>query len=506
LDNSLIISIFVMSKANIKISLAMSKDTLIFSELQEFFLQNAEHKAINRITNVMNSLILHRNKIEIEKADNCKFTSLQILQLLILFPFFQVKDAYSYSTSALGNYFRLEKDTFYRFLRNDSIDWRNILYLINSQLINRLVCRCDNKKNQKPVCLVVDDTDLEKTGKRMELIGRIHSHVKNISILGFKGLFLARTDGKTQTILDFSLHGEDGKNPNKPQGMTKEQISKRYTRSRIEGSNGQKRVDEYHIDKQTKLRDMVKNAIKKGIRFDYLLVDSWFTCKDLVHFIKRRHISCHFLGMIKMGNTRYSTKKYGSLSAKGCIDKLKRIKDGIKYSRKLHCYYGEIEVTLDNMPVKLFFCKRGKHGNWNGLLTTNTKLNFFQAYEIYAMRWCIEVCFSEMKGLLNLGKCQARNFTEQIASISITVLQYNILGFVKRFDSYETIGGLFGDITSGTKELSIVDKIWLLIIEVVTSIAEEVSADYDELIKSAINGSAHLKLLFSPYLTERKIG
>ena len=42
-------------------------------------------------------------------------------------------------------------------------------------------------------------------------IVRIHSHVKNISILGFKGLFLARTDGKTQTILDFSLHGEEGK-------------------------------------------------------------------------------------------------------------------------------------------------------------------------------------------------------------------------------------------------------------------------------------------------------
>ena len=35
--------------------------------------------------------------------------------------------------------------------------------------------------------------------------------VWRISILSFKGLFLARTDGKTQTILDFSLHGEEGK-------------------------------------------------------------------------------------------------------------------------------------------------------------------------------------------------------------------------------------------------------------------------------------------------------
>ena len=35
--------------------------------------------------------------------------------------------------------------------------------------------------------------------------------VWRISILSFKGLFLARTDGKTHTILDFSLHGEEGK-------------------------------------------------------------------------------------------------------------------------------------------------------------------------------------------------------------------------------------------------------------------------------------------------------
>ena len=96
-------------------------------------------------------------------------------------------------------------------MRNDNINWRNIMYLINLLLINRISCRADNKKSGKLVCLVADDTDMPKTGEHIELIVRIHSHVKNISILGFKGLFLARTDGKTHTILDFSLHGEDAK-------------------------------------------------------------------------------------------------------------------------------------------------------------------------------------------------------------------------------------------------------------------------------------------------------
>ena len=44
------------------------------------------------------------------------------------------------------------------------------------------------------------------------------------------------------------------------------------------------------------------------------------------------------------------------------------------------------------------------------------------------------------------------------------------------------------------------EKIWLLIVEVVTSIAEQISADYDELMASAINGNKHLKMLFDPYL------
>ena len=182
----------------------MCKDTTIFSKLQEFFLQNDAHLALNRISDVMNSLRLHKDKIEIAKAGNCQFITIQILHLLLLFLFFMVKDAYSFSTSALGRIFHLEKDSFYRFMRNDNINWRNILYLLNLQLIHRISSRAENKESGKHVCLVADDTDLPKTGMHIELIGRIHSHVKNISILGFKGLFLARTDGKTQTVLDFS--------------------------------------------------------------------------------------------------------------------------------------------------------------------------------------------------------------------------------------------------------------------------------------------------------------
>lgn len=95
---------------------------------------------------------------------------------------------------------------------------------------------------------------------------------------------------------------------------------------------------------------MVGSAIRRGVRFDYLLVDSWFTCKELVHFVMRMQIKCHFLGMIKMGNTKYVSEEYGTLTAKGCIDKLKRVRKGNRYSRKQHCYYGGMQVILMGFP------------------------------------------------------------------------------------------------------------------------------------------------------------
>lgn len=115
------------------------------------------------------------------------------------------------------------------------------------------------------------------------------------------------TDGKTFTMLDSALHGEMGKNPNKPQGLRGDKAAQRYSRKRMPNSPAQKRIDEYLISKIANAIVMVRRAIRHGIRFDYLLVDSWFTCAELVTFITSRHIKCHLLGMVKLGKTKYLT-------------------------------------------------------------------------------------------------------------------------------------------------------------------------------------------------------
>jgi hypothetical protein len=66
-------------------------------------------------------------------------------------------------------------------------------------------------------------------------------------------------------MLDFSLHGEEGKNPEKSQGLTEKQRKARFSKERDEDSMTNTRVKEYRQSKIDRSIEMVKEAIKKGI-------------------------------------------------------------------------------------------------------------------------------------------------------------------------------------------------------------------------------------------------
>ena len=480
--------------ANIK---AMSKGTTIISDLRSFFSKSEDNRALYCIMRVMDHINIRSRQIGAEKNDNCKFTNVQMLQLLILFPFFMVKNAYRYRDSSLSRMFDCEKDMFYRFMNNGNIRWRDLLYAMNTQLL-RKINRNTNAKGDKPVCLIIDDTDAPKTGKKAELIGKVHSHLLHKSILGYKCLTLLFTDGLSQLMLDFSLHGEEGKNPEREQGLTNKERKARFTESH-ENEVVKERIKEYKQKKTDKAIEMVKNAIKHGIRFDYLLCDSWFTNADFVRLITSRHIKCNLLGMIKLGKTKYHTE-YGDMDAKQIIKKLQKL--GLcKHNKTLKCTYCTIDVKFAGTTVRLFFCKRGRKGQWNGLLTTDLTLSFLKAYRTYAIRWTTEVAYHDCKTLLNLGKCQSVHFSAQIASFTLTMMQYNILCTVKRFESYETLGALFSQVTDDTLELSVSDKIWELIMDAILTIAETISADASELLTAVVNENPkfHALLLLYKY-------
>jgi hypothetical protein len=473
------------------------KDTNFLSEISSFFKNNDASKAMNSMMNIISGLnISERTLFGRTTRFNSRYSLLQILTCLILFPCFMIRNPYNFSNTRLGSMMGCGKDVFYRFAQDDRINWRKLLYHLNMQLWNKIRVRSDHKNCT--TCLIVDDTDFGKTGKRFELMGRVFSHVEHKSILGFKALTLAITDGISQMVLDFALVGEPGKKNNF--SMTAGELAARYSKSRSKEAAVRERIEEYSLSKITLTIDMIKRAIKKGIRFRYILADSWFACSEIIKFVHSRRIGCDYLGMIKVGEkgrTKYRFERK-DLTAPALVKLLKTRKQ-IKYSRKLKCYYAAADVVFADTRVRLFFLRRGKQGKWNGLITTDLSLDFFEAYRIYSQRWALEVVFKDSKSMLGLGKCQARDFASQIACTSLVAIQYNLLSVVKRFNAYETIGALFRETCSGAMELTIVERIWGAVLEMVIAMANVFNLEEEDVYDAIINQSDELAHIYDIY-------
>ena len=466
------------------------KVTKFLSEISTFFKKNDSETAMFAIMDVIKGIKMNEQTLFGRKSRcNSKYSLLQVFQLLLVCPCFMIRNPFNIYGSPLGGKLGCRKDVFYEFLNDGRTDWRKLMYHIACQLWTKVIIRSDHKPTD--TCLMIDDTDFPKTGRRMENIGRVHSHLEHRSILGFKALFLGITDGISQMLLDFAILGEKGRKGN--YGMSEKELSKRFSKERDEDAAVQRRLDEYSMSKINLAVEMIRRAIKHKIRFRYVLADSWFTCAKIVRFIRSRHIKCDYIGMIKVGEegkTKYRFERK-ELTAPAIIKKLNK-RGEKKYSRKLRCWYISADVIFADTHVRLFFIRRSKRGPWSGLLTTDLSLGFFEAYRIYSRRWSQEVIFKESKGLLGLGKCQSANFAAQIASTSLVALQYNILSAVKRFMDYETIGELFRQVTKDSHELTISERIWQAILEFVAAITKVFSINDEEVLDAIVNESDEL--------------
>ncbi len=78
-----------------------------------------------------------------------------------------------------------------------------------------------------------------------------------------------------------------------------------------------------------------------------------------------------------------------------------------------------------------------------------------------------------------------------IPIFALNMIRYNILASIKRTLDYDTIGGLFGDMYLGVHELTVVEKIWAIKIEVV-AVVSLIDADSDELTIQIIENDKRL--------------
>jgi len=384
----------------------------------------------------------------------------EIMKILIVLPFMDIKNVSSIFNSSDVLKSKGQKDVYYRSLSNQRTNWRNLLLLFVKrylQIDQRFTAPKDKVK-----CLIFDDTNIEKTGKKIEGISKTHNHVTKRFIFGYKLLVAGYWNGGVFIPVDFSFHRENKENKIKKYGLSNKELKKQKKTNRDKKLPVYKRFKELNSKKTEMVIQMFRRINQRKIPVDYILFDSWFTSISLIKRLLSINKSINIIGMYKYNSKLVVDGKELT------IKQLRKYRSKMKRSRSMNLYYFQYVAEIDGVKVKVFITKRGVNGAWHTIISTNTNLTFIRTMEVYNIRWTIEVFFKEAKQLLGLGKSQSTNFDVQIAQTTVTMIQYLLVSLKYRMEAYETIGGMFKDIKQDYIEHNLNERLLMAIIEILS--------------------------------------
>ena len=135
------------------------KITKNFREISKFFVENFDNSA-NAIFTVLDMLKLNDRNLCLSTNYNAKYSQAVKFVIILLMPFFCIKNVANYCKSEFYRKIKCAKDALYRLKKDNSINFRKINYLIAKKLCKYINSVSDNN-SQLPKCLIIDDTDLE---------------------------------------------------------------------------------------------------------------------------------------------------------------------------------------------------------------------------------------------------------------------------------------------------------------------------------------------------------
>lgn len=447
---------------------------------------------ITEITNYSDSTILHSfnrllgkldlryiNKL-LNSSKSRGISASNVFQTVFMFRFLDFSNIYQLMQHGISKELRYEKDVLYEFVKNTRIDWRNIVYLFFRQVMGLVSSNTDGSSVRSVRYFIVDDSLLEKSGKKIEMIGKVFDHCLHSYMLGIKMLTLGVWEGKNFMPLDFSFHNEPGKNGKR--GMKDKELKTQFTKHRDEDTKSFKRIQEVAVDKIENCIKMIGRAVKKGVSADYVLADSWFICEKFIVGIKSlKGADLNIIGLMKtnrkiiLNGKTFMANKIPEINLK-CI----------KTSTKLKCQYIKQTIEYKGIPMCAYWIRMKGQTTWKMLISTDLELTFTSAMKHYQVRWSIEVFFKDCKQKLHLNGCKSTDLDAHIATVSIVFMNYMILAIKKRFDDYEPLGGLFNDVKEIILEEILIKKIWKIFIELYIEIFSMLGVEWDIFIKKLI--------------------
>lgn len=368
------------------------------------------------------------------------------------------------------------KDCYYRLYKDSQIDWRKLLYA-TSLFFRHAVAEKGDGQTKGPRCLIFDDTLIQKSNSGCEGCTKVHDHVSHKAVYGMKVLTAAYFDGLTTTVTDFSIHRELGKNGKG--GLSNAEWEYQYSKKRPAQSPGTKRFNEIDKSKMAQVPEMIRRGVCHGLKIEYALFDSWFTCPKLISEIRsigKQNI--HVVALHKMDNQRFSVN-----------GKLYHIQDLVALNernarpcRNMKAVFFALRGEMGGIPVKIFFVRYGRQDKWRLLITTDLSLSFVKAFEIYQIRWTTEVLYKECRQYLRFGEYQGTDFDGMIADVTLTFLTHTMLTLDKRFQSYETFGEIFRETQIRLLESSLWERILPMIYRLIELLADITGLSVNEIM------------------------
>ncbi|GBE13567.1 transposase DDE domain protein [bacterium BMS3Bbin14] len=273
------------------------------------------------------------------------------------------------------------KDAAYELLKNPRYNWRSFMFKLAG-----MVCRFFDllTSEEREKVLIVDDSTYNRSRSRcVELLARIFDHNSGNYLNGFKLLQLGWSDGVSFVPLDFVLRSSANKKSRIQEAIKK--LDKRTC--------GYKRRKEA-MTKSTELpEDMIKRVLARGVRADYLLMDSWFCFAGLIAKLGK---SVPVICMAKDLNSIFYQHKNVHVRL-GELYKRLRKKPG-----RAKILASVVVDMKGGTRVKVVFVRHRNSRKWLALLSTDTELADEEIVRIYGKRWDIEVFFKMAKQHLNL--------------------------------------------------------------------------------------------------------
>lgn len=298
-----------------------------------------------------------------------------------------------------------DRSTFDRFVKRGRFQWRKALRL--------LCCRIARSRTVGEGVLVIDDTILERTGKRMEGRRKLYDASKEKYVWGHNAVGAVYSAGGWSVPFDIAL-------TERQLGETKHQIA----------------------------LAMVEAAKALGLKIDWIVFDSWyFHSLDFIQAVAK----CTFNWVSRTKSDRIFEVNGERLSA---ADIAQRAQSGTwrRHTKFRGVHYQTVRATLpDYGPVTLVTLKApDDDGSPVVLVSSDPKAHGQRVVRLYKQRWAIETVWRNGKQRMGLGDCHHRTLHAAESHLAIVMVAYGMaellrVGMPPEL-AVETLGELIDDV------------------------------------------------------------